>query len=210
MNFPEIAQRLKARFEDQILEVSEDPRHQFVGIDPAAIVDTALYLRDNHELRFNSLMCLSGVDYPDTLCVVYHLHSMEHRHKLAVKVKVSKESPEVPTVEGVWRAANWHERECYDLLGVRFKDHSDLRRILLPDDWEGHPLRKDYAPPASYRGIPTRAPYDVQSAKRKAVAEREAVYKKKMAEEKARKAAETAKAAEAKKESEEGKASNGN
>ena len=90
---------------------------------------------------------------PETIEVIYHLHSQTHDRKLALKVKLDRADPRVPTVEPVWRMADWYERECYDLLGVVFEGHPDLRRILLPFDWEGHPLRKDYVAPETYRGI---------------------------------------------------------
>lgn len=196
MNFSEISQKLKERFGDKVLEVNEDKRYEYVKVDSSAIVEVMRYLRADPQLKFRSLMCLSGVDYPEELAVVYHLHSIDLRHKVTIKAFVPKTSPELPTVEGVWRAANWHERECYDLLGVIFKGHSDLRRILLPDDWVGYPLRKDYKEAESYHGIPTRAPHDVQNQVRKVVAVREAEYKRKIAEERARQAAETAKKAQ--------------
>lgn len=188
MIFSEIAQRLQEKFGGKILEVSSAPRFEFVKVDRLAIVEVGRFLRDDPGFKFDALMCLSGVDYPQELAVVYHLHSMAHKHKIALKVFVPKERPEVETVESVWRAANWHERECFDLLGVHFLGHSDLRRILLPDDWVGHPLRKDYKEPESYHGIPAKAPHDVQNKVRARVAVEEAEYKKKMAQEAAKKA----------------------
>ena len=85
--------------------------------------------------------------------VVYHLFSYEHRHKFVLKVHLPREGAHVPTVEGTWAVANWHEREAYDLFGIVFDGHSDLRRILLPDDWVGHPLRKDWVDPDFYNGM---------------------------------------------------------
>jgi NADH-quinone oxidoreductase subunit C len=82
---------------------------------------------------------------------------MTHRHKVVLKTLVPKEDPHLPTVEHIWKTAQWHEREAYDLYGIIFENHSDLRRILLPDDWEGYPLRKDYQEPEFYRGM--RVPY---------------------------------------------------
>ena len=105
-------------------------------------------------------MCLSGVDLSpedEDLSVVYHLFSDVHLHKVVIKAVVSKENPHLPTVENTWKTANWHEREAYDLFGIVFDGHSDLRRILLPDDWEGHPLRKNYKEPDTYRGM--KVPY---------------------------------------------------
>ena len=85
--------------------------------------------------------------------VVYHLYSYTHRHKFVLKVQLPREDPSVPTVEGVWGVAKWQERESYDFYGIQFTGHSDLRRILLPDDWEGHPLRKDWVDPEYYHGL---------------------------------------------------------
>lgn len=85
--------------------------------------------------------------------VVYHLYSIPFNKALAVKIIVPRDHPEVPSVAHIWRTANWHEREAFDLLGIHFAGHPDLRRILLPADWEGHPLRKDYQEQSTYRGI---------------------------------------------------------
>jgi NADH-quinone oxidoreductase subunit C len=112
------------------------------------------YLKEDEELWFDSLLCLSAVDEGENLAVVYHLFSMLHRHRFALKALVSSHNPTLPSVEHVWKAANWYEREAYDLMGIRFDGHPDLRRILLPDDWPGHPLRKDYVFPDEYDGIP--------------------------------------------------------
>ena len=100
------------------------------------------------ELRFVRLSTITGVDwYPEEprFEVVYHLHSLDRNERLRVKCRVPGDDPEIDSVTGVWRGANWFERETFDLFGVRFRNHPDLRRIMLPDEWEGHPLRKDYS-----------------------------------------------------------------
>ncbi len=105
---------------------------------------------------FDQLSCLTGIDNgpeANTLEVIYHLYSIPFNQSLAIKVIVPRENPVVPSVAHIWRTANWHEREAFDLLGIRFSNHPDLRRILMPADWEGHPLRKDYQEQTSYRGI---------------------------------------------------------
>ena len=92
-------------------------------------------------LAFDSLMCLSGLDLnanDEELAVVYHIYSMRHRHSVVVKAMVPKTNPHLPSVSHIWKTADWHEREAYDLYGIRFEGHNDLRRILLPDDWEGY------------------------------------------------------------------------
>src|SRR5207245_661561 len=108
--------------------------------------------------QFDYLMCLSGVDYGKNLLgVVYHIASMKTKQKLTLKLEVAAEEAEVPSVWEVWPSANWHEREAFDLFGIRFSGHPDLRRILLPDDWDGHPLRKDFKVPEFYQGM--KVPY---------------------------------------------------
>ena len=148
----EISDRLKTKFGDAAIDLVDnvDP---FIRVRAEAIAAVGAFLRDAEGLKFESLMCLSGVDYPEHLTVVYHLCSMAHRHRIVLKVDVEREEAHVPTVEHVWRVANWHERETYDMFGIVFDGHSDLRRILCPDDWEGFPLRKDYEVQEFYRGI---------------------------------------------------------
>ncbi len=114
-------------------------------------VEACRFLRDTPGLEFDFLTDLTAVDYParpKRFDVVSHLYSMSQNHMLRVKVGVADGEP-CPTLTGVWKAANWEERECYDMFGVVFEGHPDLRRILLPEDWEGFPLRKDY-PLAGY------------------------------------------------------------
>ena len=121
----------------------------------------ALELRDNDSLYFDMLSCLTGVDHgpkAGKMEVIYHLYSVPYGLPLALKVELKRpedetEMPEVPSVASVWQTADWHEREAFDLLGIRFASHPDLRRILLPADWEGHPLRKDYEHQEEYHGI---------------------------------------------------------
>ena len=160
MTSEDIYTKLKEEFGDSILSLEEVVLDSFILIAPDAIADIARYLVEDSELAFDSLMCLSGVDLgvkEENLEIVYHLFSMTHRHTVVLKVHLPKEDPHIPSVEDVWKTANWHEREAYDLYGITFEGHSDLRRILMPDDWEGHPLRKDYKDPEFYRGM--RVPY---------------------------------------------------
>jgi len=145
---------LKRRFGDGILEFQEQGiSPPFAVVSPETLPEAARFLRDGEGLSFDSLMCLSGVDYPERFAVAYHLFSMKERHTLGIKVFLPKESPSVPSVDEVWPAANFMERETYDLFGINFPGSKDLRRILLPEDWEGHPLRKDYKYPEFYHGI---------------------------------------------------------
>lgn len=107
---------------------------------------TAELLKQHEEMRFNYLRNVSGVDYETHLEVVYHMAELASKLELTVKVRTNRESPEVASVTPVWSTANWNEREIYDLLGIPFTGHPDLRRIMMSDDWVGHPLRKDYEP----------------------------------------------------------------
>lgn len=108
--------------------------------------DAAGLLKEHEELAFDYLSGLLGVDYKDRMDVVYHFYSYPHRRAVCVKVKTDRDEPQVPSVAPLWKGADWPEREAYDLLGIDFPGHPDLKRILLPDDWEGYPLRKDYEP----------------------------------------------------------------
>jgi NADH-quinone oxidoreductase subunit C len=152
----QIAERLKSKFGDGVREVRLDVPDPAAVVDPAQVLEIGRYLRDDPDLDFKSLMCLSGVDYGDRLGVAYHLHSFTQRHRFCLKVDLPREpgAARLPSVVDVWPAANWHEREAFDLVGIVFEGHPDLRRILLPDDWEGHPLRKDYQFPRQWHEIP--------------------------------------------------------
>ncbi len=152
MSPEEIHQRLKGEgYEVTYQSTAPDPH---IVVPREKLRDIAAYLKENPDLAFDSLMCLSGVDRGEELEVVYHLLSYKHRHRVTLKVRLPKDNPVVPTVSSFWPTAEWHEREAYDLVGMRFDGHPDHRRILLPDDWEGHPLRKDYAPPDRWHDIP--------------------------------------------------------
>ena len=159
---PEILQVLQEKFSDTIFKAEMGALDPYVYVTPEAIAEVCGFLNEHPDLAFDSLMCLSGVDYKglkgeeERLEVVYHLFSMQHRHKFALKIQLPRENPNAPTVERVWAIANWHEREAYDMFGIHFEGHSDFRRILCPDDWEGYPLRKDYEQPESYLGMPVR------------------------------------------------------
>src|SRR5947209_5453904 len=169
----QIADILEGKFPGKIKSKKLDALDPFVVVEPADLVGVCRFLRDDPRLSFTILNCVSGVDYlePDPKKVakagfdphgevVYHLSSFAHRHRIVLKLVLPRwkddkpgELPEVPSVTGVWLAADWHEREVYDLSGVWFTGHPDLCRILLADDWVGHPLRKDYEFPLEYHGI---------------------------------------------------------
>jgi NADH-quinone oxidoreductase subunit C len=159
MTAEEILNTLKAGFGEAVKEAKLDALQPWIALDPSRMMAIASFLRDDPAMQFDSLMCLSGVDYnkEGQLGVVYHLFSMVHRHKIVLKAFCTKENPHVESVALVWGTANWHEREAFDLYGIIFDGHPDLRRILLPYDWEGHPLRKDYKVPEFYNGM--KVPY---------------------------------------------------
>lgn len=116
-----------------------------VTVDPGNLRNLAEYLVSNEELHFDYMFCLTGVDWITHFMVVYHLTSTKFNHKIVLKVKIAdRENPSVDTLCDIWKTAEFHEREVYDLLGIKFNNHPDLRRIFLEDDWVGYPLRKDY------------------------------------------------------------------
>jgi len=119
-----------------------------VTIPSEKILPLASELKSNEATSFDFLFCLTGVDWPAHMEVVYHLKSTQHQHQLVLKAKInSRENPEVATVCHIWRTAELHEREAYELFGIKFLNQPGLRRLLLPDDWEGWPMRKDYDDP---------------------------------------------------------------
>ncbi len=174
----DLIDQIKQHFGAAIRAVDVESMDRSIEVVPEHLVDVCRYLKEAPELRFDMLNLISGVDYLETdpkkaakvdwephLEVVYHLTSTEQRHRLVLKLTmprwrddVEHQLPEVPSVTSIWRTANWHEREVYDLSGVYFSNHPDLRRILCPEDWEGHPLRKDYQMPVEYHGIRSPQP----------------------------------------------------
>jgi NADH-quinone oxidoreductase subunit C len=121
-----------------------DSHMPYIIIKPEYWVQVASLLAAHPELKLNYLRNLSGVDQESHMEVVYHLISIDSKHEYVFKVKTDREEPSVPSVTPIWATANWNEREAYDLLGIDFPGHPDLRRIMMSDDWVGHPLRKDY------------------------------------------------------------------
>ncbi len=138
---------IRERFGAAIGEVTVFRGETSLAVDGESIVALCTFLRDEEGLAFDFLSDLCGVDrHPASprFQVVYHLFSLRHGHRLRVKVPLGGEDPVIDSVVPVWETADWHERECFDLFGIRFRNHPDLRRILLPEDFEGHPLRKDF------------------------------------------------------------------
>lgn len=154
----DILDNLKAKFGEAIVEAKLDVAQPWIRVAANRTREICLHLRDESSLKMDYLMCLSGVDYnTGTLGVVYHVSSVALKHKITLKAFCTKDDPHVQSVHTVWGTANWHEREAYDMVGILFDEHPDLRRMLLPDDWVGHPLRKDYKVPEFYNGM--KVPY---------------------------------------------------
>lgn len=154
----EIFQKLKEEFGDSVIElVDTPPSDAFIWINPEKLFDIMHFLRDHNDLQFDYLTLLSGMDWKDSFGVVYHLYSFVFKHRIVIKVKLERDNPRVASVERLWRTADWHEREAYDMFGIIFEGHHNLIRILCPYDWEGYPLRKDYTQPDEYHGI--KVPY---------------------------------------------------
>ncbi len=173
MDAKAIHETLLERFGERITGADLETASPFSIVAPEAIAEVAAFCKSTPELAFDNLMCLSAVDFPKEtpprMEVVYHLYSYVHLHTFALKAQLPRENPVLPTVEAVWGVANWHEREAWDLVGIAFTGHSDMRRILLPDDWEGHPLRKDWQDPEYYCGL--RVKPTTQMAERAAAGE---------------------------------------
>jgi NADH-quinone oxidoreductase subunit C len=141
---------LRRELPDAVLATDEVLGEVTIRVGRDRLVEVARLLRDHEEARYDLPLYVTAVDWPDRepdaprFDVVYQLRSMRHNDVIRLVVQVPEDDPRVPTLEGVFAGMDWHEREAYDLIGIQFEGHHDLRRILLPDDWEGHPLRKDY------------------------------------------------------------------
>jgi len=159
MIFEQIKLKLVSTFGDSVIlkeEVTGLQAALFVHVED--LVPVCSFLRDTEGLYFDFLSNITAVDYEDHFTIVYHLSSLPYQHTVVLKVELEgnrslDELPEIPSITSIWRTADWHEREAFDLMGIYFSGHPDLRRILLPDDWEGYPLRKDYQEAEKYHGI---------------------------------------------------------
>jgi NADH-quinone oxidoreductase subunit C len=150
----EITGLLKETFGDKVLESKADGVCPFSVVAPASILEVCRFLQADARLQMDHLELLGGIDFKDRIEVVYVVSSLNQGHRYVLKCRLPRDNPKLQTIESVWAAANWHEREAYDMFGIIFEGHSDLRRILCPDDWEGFPLRKDYKSPTRYRDMP--------------------------------------------------------
>ena len=148
-----IAELLIQQFPDDINKELSSNKH--IQIQPKNWLVISKYLRDDPACLFDSLQCITGVDLGEEsdLEVRYNLHSMTHRHAVEIRISCPRNKAKVPSVESIWRIGDWFERETYDMYGIEFEGHRDLKRILLPEDWEGWPLRKNYEVQETYHGI---------------------------------------------------------
>lgn|SRR5690606_23889486 len=157
----EIKMKLTSQFgESAIIRVDESKLQPILVVNAEYLLSICTFLRNTEGYYYDFLSNISAIDFhpDDRIAIVYHLASLPYQTQLVLKVELQRgnsdyQLPEIESVSSVWRTADWHEREAYDLMGVFFTNHPDLRRILLPDDWEGYPLRKDYQDPESYHGI---------------------------------------------------------
>jgi NADH-quinone oxidoreductase subunit C len=160
----DIFKRLEEKFgKEAIFDLHQDPKKDkdpWFQCAPYSFEEVGVFLRDDPEMLFDYMECLTGTDYVKEaqIRVTWHLYSYALKHRVVIKCFLPREDPAMPTMVNVWPVCNWQERECFDLLGVLFEGHPDLRRLLLPDDWEGHPMRKDYGEKGDYHGIPTTRP----------------------------------------------------
>lgn len=163
MTFPEITDLLSAQFGSDLQANTQNPQ-PCLAVPVSQLVAICQFLRDDERLFFDLLACVTGIDNgpeANTMEVIYNLTSIPYEHNLMLKVVIPRTPnntslPSVPTLSHIWRTADWHERETFDLLGIQFDNHPDLRRILLPTDWVGYPLRTDYQEQDQYHGIKTK------------------------------------------------------
>lgn len=158
-----IKKEIDAKFGPAAVQIVDKGLQATLLVDREVIFSLCLWLRDHPAYYFDFLANITAVDYyPEPqFALVYHLTSIPFQLQLTLRVELAfdrdaEEMPEIDSVSSIWRTADWHEREAFDLMGIYFTNHPDLRRILLPDDWEGFPLRKDYKDPESYHGISTK------------------------------------------------------
>lgn len=156
MQKAELIEVVKSRLGSAVVSVEDMKNNDFmIIVDGKHLVAAVGTLRNDPDLAFSTLMNHLGVDYEDRMAAIYNLYSPSLRGKITVKVYLDRDNPEVHSLARAFHGIEWYERETYDLLGIRYIDNGNLKRLLLPDDWVGHPLRKDYVYPAAYRGIDT-------------------------------------------------------
>ena len=159
MDVNALHERLLAHFGPEIVlgltPAAGGIRDAFITVAGHRIDKVCLLCRVESDLRFDFCQSITGLDAGESFLCVYHLYSYAHRHSLVLKVTTPREAPRLPSCVSVWPAADWYEREIYDLFGVVFEGHPDLRRLLLPEEWPGHPMRKDWKESPMVLGMPT-------------------------------------------------------
>ena len=154
MTFEQIKNRLSDQFKSSVIS-NENLAENQVEVKGEDWFEVATFMKNDPKLLFDQLECITGIDTGEDkpLQTHYNLHSMEYRHKIEVVISHDRKDPKVASIEELWRIGDWFERETYDMFGIEYTGHRDLRRILCPDDWEGWPLRKDYEAQESFHGI---------------------------------------------------------
>ena len=172
----ELCATLQERFAGAVERVDLEGRHPHAVIRAERWREVARFLCDDPDLRINFLRSITGLDLlaENKLAAVYDLMDVrsdpggglwKSKHQFAIRIEVDRDNPHIPSVADIWPAADWHEREAFDLFGIIFDGHPDLRRILCPEDWEGFPLRKDYEFPLEYHGIPATTEFGLPNPK---------------------------------------------
>ena len=157
MKTSELIAKIKEKLDKDALEITETPFDDIlIEINKDEIISVMETLKNDPELKFDSLLNQLGVDHKERFSVIYNLFSFSLDRKITVKAYLDRENPEISSIESIFRGINWFERETFEMLGITFSGHSNLQRLLLPDDWEGYPLRKDYAFPDQYHGVDNR------------------------------------------------------
>ncbi|TAH25586.1 MAG: NADH-quinone oxidoreductase subunit C [Cytophagales bacterium] len=161
MTFEEIQQLLQSEFNNLTLEVSNQESQAQINVPAQSMIEIIGFLKSNKSTFFDLLSCITGIDNgkeAGNIDIIYHLYSIPFEHALIIKTSIQRGTPpehppSIDSISAIYQSANWHEREIFDFFGVIFNHHPDLRRILLPNDWQGYPLRKDYKEQEYYRGI---------------------------------------------------------
>ncbi|WP_338764832.1 NADH-quinone oxidoreductase subunit C [Bernardetia sp. ABR2-2B] len=155
MTFEEIVIILQEKFQDSISVQNTETLQPRILIEKKEnLLEIAQFLYADERLYFDNLVCITALDNQDSFEVVYQFYSYPFEHSMTLAVLLSnEENPSVDSLTSIWKSADWHEREAFDMIGINFTNHPDLRRILMPSDWEGFPLRKDYKTQEEYHGI---------------------------------------------------------
>lgn len=156
METRELVHRIEQTFKDGVISAADEGCFPFVLIQPEMVKEVLSYCAHDGGMRFDFLECITGVDAGQEIVVIYHLYSTTLSHRLNIKVAVPRHSARLASMTGFWHAANVYEREIAEMFGVLFDGHPNPRKLLLPEDWQGYPLRKDYVFPEEYEDIEHR------------------------------------------------------